>query len=132
MSITQNLSLFSEQTLRNILEDISEANVAKTRAQIEAFLDFKVGHTVRLNDRNGTIVSDDNGYWLYYSGGSNRVFFEGIDEPGKWVQELLGYSVMPRGVFPMCKTLEDLKKVIKALKAHHSLGDGSAVVAYHL
>ena len=68
-----------------------------------------------LNSYNPfTVESDSEGYYLEFLGGNNKYLFiiSKID-PVSFTKKILGYHI--GGIFPYCKTIEDLTKLLSEL-----------------
>ena len=91
--------------------------------------------TIVLSDETkytGYINHEYSGYYLQLYGERNSAIFTqlGIENEGiyEYVSNVLGYSTAS-GMFPYCKTVEDVVKVLKALSTynHTCLGTLSTI-----
>ena len=67
-----------------------------------------------LNSYNHFIVeTDPEGYYLRFSGSNNYLFIISKINQINFTKQILGYHI--GGLFPYCKTIEDLTKLLSEL-----------------
>ena len=77
---------------------------------------MKIGSKIKLGKHTFTVKKDSfDGYYLFIEGDSNDIIFTELDLNARtFARKVLGYN--STGIFPECKTLADLEKLINALQ----------------